>query len=305
MCIRIGVDLGGTKIEAAALDASGEIIARQRVPTPQRAYAETLQAISGLVKQIEAEAGAKAPSIGVGTPGSLSPSTGLMRNANSTVLNGKKLDIDLAAELGRPVRLANDANCFALAEAQSGSARGKSIVFGVILGTGVGSGVVVDGKAFLGGNHIAGEWGHNPLPLPRPDEIPGPACYCGRFGCVETWCSGPGLAADHQRETGMHASSADIDMLASAGDMAAQDSLDRHLSRLARSMAGVVNILDPDVIVLGGGLSNLDHLYTDLTKAMRPYVFSDTFQTPIVRNQLGDSAGVVGAAWLWNDEDTA
>jgi len=296
--IRIGVDLGGTKIEAAALDAGGEVIARQRVPTPQGAYAETLQAIAGLVGQIEAETGAKAPAIGV-------PATGLMRNANSTVLNGKKLDQDLAAEIGRPVRLANDANCFALAEAQSGSARGKSIVFGVILGTGVGSGVVVDGKALLGGNHIAGEWGHNPLPLPRPDEVPGPACYCGRYGCVETWCSGPGLAADHQRETGMEATPKDIVMLAQAGDMSAQDSLDRHLDRLARSMAGVVNILDPDAIVLGGGLSNLDHLYSDLSEAMQPYVFSDTFQTPIVRNQLGDSAGVVGAAWLWNDEGTA
>ncbi|MEM7058317.1 MAG: ROK family protein [Pseudomonadota bacterium] len=302
MTMRIGVDLGGTKIEAAALDSKANVISRQRIATPQTEYADTLDAIAGLVSTVEADIGATVPKIGVGTPGSLSPASGLIRNANSTRLNGQKLDKDLADRLGRPVRLANDANCFALAEAMSGAGQDADTVFGVILGTGVGAGVVVDGNVLLGRNHIAGEWGHNPLPLPRPDEIPGPLCYCGRYGCIETWCSGPGLAADHQRETGIEASPADIVMLAKAGDMSAQDTLDRHLSRLARAMAGVVNILDPDVIVLGGGLSNLDHLLTDLGPAMTPHVFSDTFRTPIRQNQLGDSAGVIGAAWLWPSE---
>lgn len=300
---RIGVDLGGTKIEAVALNGAGEILTRQRVPTPQSEYTDTLTAILDLVTKIEQEVGANGLPVGVGTPGSISPESGVIRNANSTRLNGQPLDRDLAETLKRPVRIANDANCFALAEAKAGAATKAGSVFGVILGTGVGAGVVVDDKVLLGRNHIGGEWGHNPLPLPRPDEIPGPKCYCGRYGCIETWCSGPALAADHQRETGIEASPKDIVMLASAGDMAAQDTLDRHLNRLARALSGVVNILDPDVIVLGGGLSNLDHLYQGLPGAMKPYVFSDTFQTPIVRNALGDSAGVIGAAWLWLAEE--
>ena len=303
--IRIGVDLGGTKIEAAALDPAGTVIARRRVPTPRSKYPDTIDAIASLVADLEMDAGATAPALGIGTPGSLSPTTGVIRNANSTRLNGQRLDQDLAERLGRPVRLANDANCFALAEAVSGAGRGTGTVFGVILGTGVGGGIVTDGKLLLGANRISGEWGHNPLPNPRIEELPGPACYCGRHGCIETWCSGPGLARDHQTETGMQASPEEIVMLAAAGDMAARDSLDRHLVRLARAMATVVNLLDPDAIVLGGGLSNMDHLVTGLAPAMKPHVFSDTFSTPVLRIELGDSAGVIGAAWLWTPEEMA
>jgi len=297
--LQFGIDLGGTKIEAAVLDGGGRILLRRRVATPKDSYRATLDAIAGLLGAVESEAGVRAAAVGIGTPGSLSPLTGLMRNANSTCLNGHPLDRDLAEALGRPVRVANDANCFALAEAVAGAAQGAGTVFGVILGTGVGGGVVVGGRPLLGRNLIAGEWGHNPLPAPLPEELPGPPCYCGRPGCVESWCSGPGLAADHLTRTGRRLAAPEIAAAALAGDRAAAETLARHRDRLARALAAVVNILDPDVIVLGGGLSNLAGLARDLPAAMLPHVFSDGFETPIRRHALGDSAGVIGAAWLW------
>ena len=302
--VRTGVDLGGTKIEAVVLSAEGDVLARQRTPTPSGDYSATITTLASLVKAVEAEAGASARGIGVGTPGSVSPKSGLMRNANSVVLNGKPLDRDLAETLARPVRLENDANCFALAEAMAGAGQGQQTVFGVILGTGVGGGIVVGGETLMGGNGIGGEWGHNPLPAPDREEFLGPDCYCGRKGCIEAWCSGPALAADHLRVTGSEMPAEMIASFAKAGEATAQESLQRHTARLARALAGVVNILDPDVIVLGGGLSNLEHLYRNLPEAMAPHVFSDVFETPIVKNKLGDSAGVIGAAWLWPLENT-
>ena len=302
--VRTGVDLGGTKIEAVVLSAEGDVLARQRTPTPSGDYSATITTLASLVKAVEAEAGASARGIGVGTPGSVSPKSGLMRNANSVVLNGKPLDRDLAETLARPVRLENDANCFALAEAMAGAGQGQQTVFGVILGTGVGGGIVVGGETLMGGNGIGGEWGHNPLPAPDREEFLGPDCYCGRKGCIEAWCSGPALAADHLRVTGSEMPAEMIASFAKAGEATAQETLQRHTARLARALAGVVNILDPDVIVLGGGLSNLEHLYRNLPEAMAPHVFSDVFETPIVKNKLGDSAGVTGAAWLWPLENT-
>ncbi len=228
-----------------------------------------------------------------------------MRNANFTVLNGRPLDRDLARAAGREVRVENDANCFALAEAMAGAGQGAEVVFGVILGTGVGGGIVAGGRVLPGANLIAGEWGHNPLPAPGAAERPGPACYCGRSGCIETWCSGPGLAADHARATGETLEPREIAAQAAEGDAGARETLDRHLSRLARALAGVVNVLDPDAIVVGGGLSKLSHLYERLPGAMRAHVFSDVFATPVLRNRLGDSAGVIGAAWLWPEAEGA
>jgi fructokinase len=298
--VRLGIDLGGTKIEAVALGHGGAELARRRTPTP-RAYEAVIREAAALVAAVESEAGGRAAGVGVGIPGSLSPASGLVRNANFTALNGRPLDRDLAAALGRPVRVENDANCFALAEAAAGAGRGAEVVFGVILGTGVGGGIVVRGQVLGGANLIAGEWGHNPLPARAGDELPGPACFCGRAGCIETWVSGPGLAADHARVTGEALEAPEIAARAAAGEAAARASLERHLARLARGLAGVVNILDPDVIVLGGGLSNLGHLYERLPGAMRPHVFSDVFATPVLRNRLGDSAGVIGAAWLWGE----
>lgn len=295
--MRIGVDLGGSKIEAIALAPGGAERARLRVATP-RAYDAVIRETAALVAAVEDGAGADGAPVGVGIPGSLSPASGRVRNANFTVLNGKALDRDLAAALGRPVRVENDANCFALAEAVAGAGQGAAVVFGVILGTGVGGGIVAGGRVLTGANLIAGEWGHNPLPAPGADELPGPACYCGRAGCIETWVSGPGLAADHARATGAGLEPGEIAAAAAEGDAAARATLERHLSRLARGLAGVVNVLDPDAIVLGGGLSNLAHLYEALPGAMRPHVFSDVFATSIWRNRLGDSAGVIGAAWL-------
>ena len=303
--MRLGVDLGGTKIEAAVLDRGGAILARERVPTPPNDYDATLKEIVRVVAKAEQAAGIRADAAGIGTPGSLSPRTGLIRNANSTCLNGQRLDLDIARVLDRPVRLQNDANCFALAESISGAAQGAQVVFGVITGTGVGGGIVLHGTPLMGRNLIGGEWGHNPLPAPMPDEMPGPACYCGRTGCIETWCSGPGLSADHRRRTGKCMTAEDIAARAAAGDSTAQDSLDRHADRLARALAGVVNILDPDVIVLGGGLSNMAHLPGSLPGLVRQHVFSDCFETPILRNHLGDSAGVIGAAWLWQEGECA
>lgn len=300
--MRTGVDLGGTKTEAVVLGPAGEVLVRRRVSTP-RDFRQKLDAIAALVADVEAQAGVHAPAVGIGIPGSLSPATGLIRNSNSTPLNGHPLDRDLAAALGRPVRVENDANCFALAEARAGAGQGADTVFGVILGTGVGGGIVTGGHILSGHNLIAGEWGHNRLPVLDPGELPGPECYCGRQGCIEAWCSGPALAADHRRATGEDLTPPDIAARAGEGDGAAAATLARHVDRLARALASVVNLLDPDAIVLGGGLSNLAHLYRDLPDAMRPHVFSDVFTTPILQNRLGDSAGVIGAAWLWTVEE--
>lgn len=313
--MRIGVDLGGTKTEAVALGPAGEELARLRIATPPDGYDSVVRGIAGLVAAVESqagetEAGAQAPaigpsigpSIGIGIPGSLSPATGRVRNANFTVLIGHAFDRDLAEALGRPVRVENDANCFALAEAMAGAGQGASTVFGVILGTGVGGGIVTAGRVLAGRNLIAGEWGHNRLPALTAAELPGPDCTCGRTGCIEAWCSGPALSADHARATGETLDPPEIAARAEAGDPAAVATLERHLGRLARALAGVVNLLDPDLIVLGGGLSNLDHLHHRLPGAMRPHVFSDVFETRIVNNRLGDSAGVIGAAWLWPHE---
>ena len=296
--MRIGIDLGGTKIEAIALDAAGRTLARRRRATPRDDYPATLRAIVALVASLEAETGARG-SIGVGTPGALSPFTGRMRNANSVWLNDRALDQDLARALGRPVRLANDADCFALSEATDGAAAGARSVFGVIVGTGTGAGVVIDGRLLSGPNAIAGEWGHNPLPWPQSDELPGPTCYCGRHGCIETFVSGPGLAADFTRATGRHLTPCDIAAAAQAGDATASAALTRHADRLARGLANVINVLDPEVIVLGGGLSNLAHLYETVPKLLGHYLFSDGVATRLVPPRHGDSSGVRGAAWLW------
>ena len=296
--MRIGIDLGGTKIEIIALGDGGEVLARRRVATPQGDYPATLAAVAGLVAAVEDELGQRG-SVGVGMPGALSRRTGLVKNANSTCLIGKPLQGDLENLLGRPVRLANDANCFALSEAADGAAAGADVVFGVIIGTGVGGGIVVGGRVLEGPNAIAGEWGHNPLPLPAGADLPLPACYCGRAGCVETYLSGPGLAADHLRMAGAALSPAEIVAGAVAGDAVCSATLARYADRLARALAGVINLLDPDVIVLGGGLSNIDALYDEVPSRWLPHVFSDAVSTRLVRAAHGDSSGVRGAAWLW------
>ncbi len=296
--MRIGIDLGGTKIEAVALDGDGVERARQRIATPRDGYRPVLQAIADLVTALEARLGAEA-SIGIGTPGSLSPASGLIRNSNSQALNGRPLDRDLAALLGRPLRLANDADCFALSEATDGAAAGAYSVFGVILGTGVGAGVVIEGKPLRGANAIAGEWGHNPLPWPRPEELPGPPCYCGRHGCIETWLCGPALAADHRRRCGVALAPEQIVAAAAAGDEAAEHSLRRYEDRLARALAHVINILDPAAIVLGGGMSKLERLYRNVPALWGEYVFSDVVATRLLPPRHGDASGVRGAAWLW------
>jgi len=300
MQLRIGIDLGGTKIEVIALGAAGQELARHRVPTPQGDYAATLAAVVGLVERVERETGRRG-TVGVGTPGALSRVSGLIKNANSTCLIGEPLKDDLQALLGREVRVANDANCFALSEAVDGAGRGAQVVFGVILGTGVGAGIVVNGRALDGANGIAGEWGHNPLPLPAGDDLPLPACYCGRAGCIETYLSGPGLAMDHARCSGELARPEGIVAGAAEGDPACEASLARYEQRLARALAGVINILDPDVIVLGGGLSNVERLYETVPSLWRPHVFSDHVATRLLRARHGDSSGVRGAAWLWPD----
>lgn len=296
--MRIGIDLGGTKIEAAALDGAGRLVLRRRMPTPPGDYEGTIAAIANLVSEVEAAVGARG-SVGVAMPGSLSPATGLVKNANSTCLIGRPLDRDLAGALGRPVRLANDANCFVLSEAVDGAASGAETVFGVILGTGVGGGIVVAGRVLTGPNAIAGEWGHNPLPWPEGAELPGPACYCGRRGCIETFLSGPGLAADHHRETGERAAAEAVVAFAEQGNKAAEATMARYEHRLARGLASVINVLDPDVIVLGGGLSGIARLYENVPRLWRNYVFSDTVATRLVPPRHGDSSGVRGAAWLW------
>ncbi|MCX7893073.1 MAG: ROK family protein [Burkholderiales bacterium] len=297
--IRIGIDLGGTKIEAVALDASARELTRRRVATPRDDYDATLAAIAGLVAAVERDAGGRG-TVGIGTPGAVSARTGRMKNCNSTCLNGRPLREDLESILGREVRIANDANCFALAEAVDGAARGAGVVFGAILGTGVGGGIVVGGRVLAGANAIAGEWGHNPLPWPRDDERPGPRCYCGRAGCIETFLSGPGLAADHERITGERLSGEEIAARATAGDAACDATLARYEERLARALAHVVNLVDPDVVVLGGGLSNITRLYERVPRLWGAYVFSDAVATRLARNAHGDSGGVRGAAWLWD-----
>ena len=292
--IRIGVDFGGTKIEAAALDADGRFQARVRAPSPPD-YDAALAAVRHLVAEAERQAGVREASVGLGIPGSPSPATGLIRNANSTHLNGRPLQVDVERVLGRPVRLANDANCLALSEAADGAAAGAVVVFAAILGTGCGGGLVVENRLVEGRNRIAGEWGHTPLPWPQPHELPGPACWCGRRGCLETWISGPSLARDH----GGGLSAEAVCGAAEADEPAAQAALERYVGRLARGLAVVCDLLDPDVIVLGGGLSNLDALYRRLPEAIAPHVFSDQFTTPVRQAAHGDSSGVRGAAWLW------
>lgn len=299
--MRIGIDLGGTKIEAVALDATGAERFRHRVATPQGDYEGTLDAIAALVRDTERALGVEAGActLGVGTPGSLSTSTGLLRNSNSVCLNGRPFKRDLEARVGRAIRMSNDANCFAVSEAQDGAAAGARVVFGVILGTGVGGGVVVDGAVLDGRNGIAGEWGHNPLPWPRDSERPGPACYCGRSGCIETFLSGPAFERDHRVHAGIDVATVEIVARAAAGDAQAQASLARYQERLARALAHVINLLDPDVIVLGGGMSNVASLYEDVPKRWGAWVFSDRVDTRLIRNVHGDSSGVRGAARLW------
>ena len=296
--MRIGIDLGGTKIEVIALDAEGREQFRHRVATPRGDYAATVEAVASLVTQAEIVVGPS--TVGVGMPGVVSPATGLVKNANSTWLNGRPLFEDLAARLDRPVRLANDANCFALSEATDGAAAGLPAVFGVILGTGVGGGLVVNSRVVTGANAIAGEWGHNPLPWPDADEWPGPPCYCGRTGCLETFLSGPGLARDHQAMTGREIDPAGIVAGAAAGDDDAGESVSRYERRLARGLASVINVFDPDAIVLGGGLSNIARLYERVPRLWIEFVFSDVVVTKLVQAVHGDSSGVRGAAWLWD-----
>jgi len=300
--VRIGIDLGGTKIEAIALadtaSGAGTTLLRHRVPTPAGDYAGILNAIAELVTLTENETG-QSGTVGVATPGAISPATGLLKNSNSTVLNGKPLDRDLEARLRRPIRMENDANCLALSEAVDGAAANARVVFGVILGTGVGGGVVVNRQVHDGRNRIAGEWGHNPLPWARADELPGPGCYCGKLGCVETFLSGAGLTRDYRLRSGQQRTAVAVAEAAAAGDPLANQCLDLYRDRLARSLASIINVLDPDAIVLGGGLSNLTCLYPSLPALLRSYTFSADAGTPIVRAMHGDSSGVRGAAWLW------
>jgi fructokinase len=296
--MRLGIDLGGTKIEAIALDDDGAILARRRVATPWGDYPAILDAVGDLVASIERETGQRG-SVGVASPGAISKKTGMIKNSNSTGLNGKPLDRDLAKRLGREIRLENDANCFALSEAVDGAAADARVVFGVILGTGVGGGLVVGKAAIVGRNRIAGEWGHNPLPWPRENERPGPPCYCGKAGCIETFLSGPGLARGYRDRTGKERTAEAIALAASSGDDDAAACFELYQDRLARSLAGVVNVLDPEKIVLGGGLSNIARLYEQLPALVARYAFSDSIDTPIVRARHGDSSGVRGAAWLW------
>lgn len=303
--LRIGIDLGGSKIEGLVLGADNQVAAGPiRLATPRDDYGATLGAIAGLIHQLEQALGLTGPpgaTVGIGMPGSPVKATGLVQNANSTWLNGRPLQQDLEAKLGRPVRLANDANCFALSEATYGAAAGAASVFGVILGTGCGGAIVIGVKLIDGPMSIGGEWGHNPLPWPRPDELPGPLCWCGRRGCMETWVSGPALEAQYQTAVGRELTASEITAAAAAGDTVASSVLARHTDQLARGLALVMNIIDPAVVVLGGGLSNLDHLYRDLPAAITPHLFTDHPIVDIRRPKWGDSGGVRGAAWLWND----
>ena len=295
--MRLGIDLGGTKIEIIALDDMGKVLMRERIATPQGDYPAILAGIVELVTKAEAGFG-PARSLGVGTPGTLSRLSGRIKNANSTCLNGQPLLDDLRAQLGRELRIANDANCFALSEAIDGAAAGATVVFGVIIGTGTGAGIVVEGKVLTGPNGIAGEWGHNPLPWPQPDELPGPSCYCGKQGCIETFLSGPGMARDHQQHGGEPLSAETIAARAEHGEPASRATLERYYDRMARALAQVINVLDPDVIVLGGGMGKIAMLYHEIPRRWGAYVFSDRVDTRLVAPKHGDSSGVRGAAWL-------
>lgn len=296
--MRIGIDLGGTKIEAIALDDDGVELGRHRVSTPRFDYRGSVDAIAGLVERLERETGRRG-TVGVGMPGALSPVTGLVKNANSIWLNGTAFDRDLAAALGRPVICVNDANCLAVSEAVDGAAAGAKVVFAAILGTGVGAGIAIDGRAHVGGNAVGGEWGHNPLPWPRDDELPGPDCYCGKRGCVETWVSGTGLEDDYQRVNGARLPGREIVARTEAGDAAAEAALRRYEDRLSRALASVINVLDPEVVVFGGGMSNVDRLYRTVPEILPTWVFGGECATPIRKARHGDSSGVRGAAWLW------
>ena len=300
--LRFGIDLGGTKIEIVALDAGGGEVLRRRRPTPRGDYGAIVAALVALVRGAEAELGARG-SVGIGIPGTISPATGLIKNANSTELIGHPLDRDVGQALGRPVRLANDADCFALSEAVDGAGAGARSVFGVILGTGVGGGLVYEGRLIGGPNSIAGEWGHNPLPWPRDEERPGPACYCGKHACIETFLSGPGFARDHAAHGGGAAEAPSIVAAAAAGDTAAAASLERYAERLARALATVVNVFDPEVVVLGGGMSRVGFLYGRVPEIWTRWVFSDDVATKLRAPVHGDSSGVRGAAWLWPPTD--
>lgn len=296
----IGIDLGGTKIEGIAMSGAGDELLRKRVPTAAGDYQAILNTIKGLVDEIESSLNERA-TVGIGTPGAISPATGLLRNSNSVCMNGKPVDKDLARILNREVRIANDANCFALSEATDGAAAGETVVFGVIIGTGTGAGIVVNGHVLSGPNAIAGEWGHNPLPWPLDNERPGPSCYCGKHGCIETWLSGPGMSRDYLELSGNALDAKQVVELASNGDSAAELCLRNYEHRMARSLAHVINILDPDVIVLGGGMGNIQRLYSSVPGLWGQYVFSDRVDTRLLAPKYGDSSGVRGAAWLWNE----
>jgi len=296
--VRLGIDLGGTKVEIIALAQDGRELLRRRANTPQGDYQGVLRAIAALVREIEDELGQQG-AVGICTPGAISPASGLLKNSNSVCMNGRSVKTDLEAELGRAVRIANDANCFALSEATDGAAQGAEVMFGVIAGTGVGGGVVVRGQVLCGPNAIAGEWGHNPLPWPRDDERPGPRCYCGKYGCIETFLSGPGLRRDHLHVTGEDTTTHEIIRRAEQQDAQADASLQRYEDRMARGLAHVINLLDPDIIVLGGGMSNVRRLYANVPRLWNRYVFSDRVDTRLVPPRFGDSSGVRGAAWLW------
>lgn len=297
--MRLGVDLGGTKIEIIGLGGDGEELLRQRVATPQGDYAGVIEALAGLVDAAEAQLGQSGLPLGIGTPGAISRATGLLKNSNSVCLNGQPLLKDIEARLGRSVRISNDANCFALSEAADGAAAGARVVFGVIVGTGTGAGIVVNREVLTGPNAIAGEWGHNPLPWPQADELPGPECYCGKRGCIETYLSGTGMARDFKQHTGEALSSESVVARAEHGDAAGRAALERYYDRMARSLAHIINILDPDVIVLGGGMGKIAMLYSEIPRRWGAYVFSDRVDTRLVAPKHGDSSGVRGAAWLW------
>jgi len=302
--MRLGIDLGGTKIEIVALDKGREIL-RERVATPQSAYEDTILAMSDLVRSAERKLGRRG-SVGVAIPGTISPMSGLVKNANSTRLIGHPLDRDLGAAINRPVRVANDANCFVLSEASDGAAAGAHIVFGIIAGTGCGGGICVGGQVLTGAHAISGEWGHNPLPSPTPQEIAiSPRCYCGRTSCIEAWISGTGLRADYKRRAGRNSTGDEIVALAASGDSTAGAVMEDFYDRFARSIAGIVNILDPDAIVIGGGVSNIDTLYSELPPRVESYAFTPEGRSRIVKNMYGDSSGVRGAAWLWSEDEAA
>lgn len=297
--IKIGIDLGGTKIEGIALSNAGEELFRHRIATPQGDYTAILHTIDELITLIETTTG-EMGTIGICTPGSLSPATGLMRNSNSVCMNGKAVFTDLREILKRKIRIANDANCFALSEATDGVAKHAGVVFGVIIGTGTGAGIVINKKILSGANAIAGEWGHNPLPWPQAEELPGGECYCGKHGCIETWLSGPGMTRDHSLHNNTFSNPETLMMQASNGDRSAELTLQRYENRMARSLAQVINILDPDAIVLGGGMGNIQRLYKNVPQRWEDYIFSDSVTTQLLAPAYGDSSGVRGAAWLWN-----